>query len=191
MWLVEILVAAVVVFVVRRLARILLARASGIPTDTGAYPYALALWTRTTGQTAYTDPAPESGAGDRALAYVDRVVDRTINKCRGVLPFNSLLLTLTVFLVSVQKKPSILLVEASTYLSLGGVLISSLIALLLFQVRWGHLQEYKSYAGEFQATVELVRRRSMYLQIAIALSIVGLLGTSVLIIDFLWLNPPA
>ena len=34
------------------------------------------------------------GFGDRAVVYVERVIDRLINKARGILPFNSVMLAL-------------------------------------------------------------------------------------------------
>jgi hypothetical protein len=53
-----------------------------------------AIWKRYTRSDLPTGPIPVDSQPERAdgvIAYVERIVDRQINKARGILPFNSII----------------------------------------------------------------------------------------------------
>ena len=60
------------------------------------------------------------------------------------------------------------------------LIFSSLILLVLFLVRWGKIDSYATFEAEVTATLFVVRRRTVALQIATGLSLLGVVGVSVL-----------
>ena len=60
------------------------------------------------------------------------------------------------------------------------LIFSSLILLVLFLVRWGKIDNYATFEAEVTATLFVVRRRTVALQIATGLSLLGVVGVSVL-----------
>jgi len=119
---------------------------------------------------------------DRAVAHLDRVVDRLINKARGLLTFNSVLMAVIAFenlggykLASDEWVKKLHLLQTSI---LSGLIISSILCLELLWVRWGKVNRttntniYERFADEFNQTVIICRDRAIVLNIAIMISIV-------------------
>jgi hypothetical protein len=119
--------------------------------------------------------------GDRVVAYADRIIDREINKARGILPFNSIIMTV----LSIERArlsapaPNDLLttsivnywIPIGVYLILLVILgISSWYCLLLFPVRWAPSEEYTTFRAEFDRTFDLIHRRARRILFAIVLS---------------------
>jgi hypothetical protein len=127
------------------------------------------------GKAAGVKSSQEVQNKDRAIIYNERIIDRIINKARGILPFNSILIAL--------------LAGTNSYFNLAGqvykfmvagaiicLLFSSLAALKLFAVQWGHAAEYGDFRKEFDRTIEIARARSWWLQFSIGFSVLALLG---------------
>jgi hypothetical protein len=112
---------------------------------------------------------------DRAIAYIDRVMDRQINKARGILPFNSILLAILSF-------GSVHLGDAK-WLVAGLLVVSSLFCFLMFPVQWAKGSEpYSSFSKELADSVETARWRSIFIEIAIWTSAAALVIAIVVII---------
>lgn len=135
------------------------------------------------GDTAVTrgvddDPA----AGERVVSYVDRIVDRQINKVRGVLSFDALMLT---FLGLLSRSGSSIDVSAhhlAPILTLMAALIAaSTICLVQFRVRWGEVTDFETFSGEIKATLDLARRRSLWIERTVRLSILSQVGIVILV----------
>ena len=100
-----------------------------------------------------------AGDGDRAVAYADRIIDRQLNKARGVLTFDSIL-------VASSKIGS-----TTDRLTMGMAALSALICLVLLWVYWGSPSQYQSYLSEVSETIPTIRKRTFILAAAIALAI--------------------
>jgi hypothetical protein len=119
---------------------------------------------------------------DRALTYLERIVDRIINKGRGILPFNSILFTLLGLQVSVfhiehyfQEGFSAVLFKLVAAIALMSLVLSSILLLYLFGVYWAEPTEFETFDKEFRHTVAILRKRALVLQAALAFSGGGLI----------------
>lgn len=110
---------------------------------------------------------------DRALAYAERIIDRLINKARGLLPFNSILIALLAAATKYFKLEGGLF-EAIVGLSFVLLLLSSFLTLALYVVHWAEPKEFECFNSEFKGTIEIARSRSRTLQAAIICSFGGL-----------------
>src|SRR5262245_65187545 len=92
---------------------------------------------------------------DRLISYLDRVVDRHINKARGILPFNSILLA--VFTFEANRFAS-----ARPYLlsPITGLLVSSALCLSMFLVYWQR-DVYASWSSELDFSLLKVIKTSI------------------------------
>src|SRR5215469_6390602 len=89
---------------------------------------------------------------DRAIGYTERIVDRQINKARGILPFNSIVIA--VFSFERTRLPSELHIWN---LNINGLIIfvmallavSSIFCLLLMLVNWPTRSALQSFGTEF------------------------------------------
>lgn len=162
-------------FVVRGFSRVLtVAEAEELKND---------LWNRYIG-----NPFPQYNAAndrqnaDRALTYTERIVDRQINKARGILPFNSLIMA---FLALQRNNIASALAQAPGSISLGvayfllvialtALFASSLFCLYLFLVHWGSNAEYRTFEAEISSSVTVIRSRSLIIRMATALAALGL-----------------
>jgi hypothetical protein len=138
------------------------------------------LWRRGTVTSAVEGDATSVQSGDRLVAYADRIIDRQINKVRGILPFNSIIMTV----LSIERSRLPVPNDVLTWTSLvqywlpTGVFfvilivlgISSLLCLPLFLVHWGPNDDYETFQKEFDRTVELINKRSRNIQWATVLS---------------------
>ena len=134
--------------------------------------YQTSIWTR--GVPDEQDPTFKASA-DRAVAYTDRQVDRQINKARGILPFNSIIMTVLSFERSRMHLPTLSTTEFWDALILYWLPTSAFIAVLvilgtsswlclnLFLVHWnkGH---YGGYEAEVKETLRLFVSRSINIQ---------------------------
>lgn len=121
------------------------------------------------------DGSPNRADADRALSYLERVIDRTVNKARGILPFNSVLLTILGLQLSNSPLPAALNWSHVLGITAAGLLILSCLLLLsIFWVHWGVESDYADFRNEFNSTASLIRDRSAVLQFSTLLSIVGL-----------------
>jgi hypothetical protein len=140
------------------------------------------LWNRNIVDKTTPDHAMVIQNGDRLVAYADRTIDRQINKARGILPFNSIIMTVLSIERNRLPTPAIndIWTSGSLYqywlptvvflailLTLG---FSSWYCLSLFLVRWGPHEEYITFRDEFDRTIDLVNRRSRRIQWATVLS---------------------
>ena len=119
-------------------------------------------------------------SGDRLVAYADRIIDRQINKARGILPFNSIIMTV----LSIERSRLQVPNDVQTWISIvpywlpTGVFFVILIALgissgfclMLFLVHWGPNDGYATFQDEFDRTLDLISRRSIKIQWATVLS---------------------
>ena len=139
-----------------------------------------ALWRRYTGEDYVPLTVKEERAlidgrlridvqnADRLIAHMDRIVDRQINKARGILPFNSVLLAILAY----EKDH---LTQAASLFLVITLAISSLCCLFMFPVQWSS-DAYTSFSKELDAAVKLARSRSIYIECAIWTSVVALIA---------------
>jgi hypothetical protein len=118
-----------------------------------------------------------AGRESDAVAYVDRVIDRQINKARGILPFNSILIAA----LSLENRSGVdpatsMLLEYLSYPIIAGLFISSILLLELFWVHWGKEGEYKNFEEEAVTALVMARDRSLILDMSIILSIACIFG---------------
>ena len=90
------------------------------------------------------------GKESDALNYVDRVVDRQINKARGILPFNSVIITALSLNNRSQYGGAIKgMLDYLSHTVIAALFISSLLLLELFWVQWGRKPGYyKNFTPE-------------------------------------------
>lgn len=153
------------------------------------------LWKRYTGLDRFdrnyickTDTERQNA--DRLLAYVDRLIDRQINKARGILPFNSIIIAALAFegkRISSASEPILHQLFIFVIISL---VVSSGLSLYLFRVTWSNNVNPQSFASEFEYGLILSDRRSKLIDIIIAITGVMLVvGTFLLLmIEF---RPPS
>lgn len=166
--------------------------------------YACAVWTRYTNPTATaTNPAPrnwkaiadtanEPQSQDRALAYMDRRIDRQLNKCRGILSFNAILLAsvkLASDSVGRQPSPFRTLALVGLVACAASLLFSSLFLLNVLFVHWGEDTEYAVFGKEFNRCFGTLESRSRFIARSLRFSVLSvvllivLLTASVLVLS--------
>lgn len=108
---------------------------------------------------------------DRALTYVERVIDRQINKVRGILTLDSIFIVASRELFEKSKESSGVVYIIDQGLLEFGIycLIASIgLSLFLLFVRIGRDgSKYANIQDEFNETVELIRKRTIPIQISI------------------------
>ena len=159
-------------------------RFGGPTKDADVVDFAQSLYTRFK---AEHPPLPESTTMDqnarevmhdrqiwsRCSQYMAGVIDRAINKARGLLTFNGLLITAG----SLLKTD-----ELTTYFSAIAIalaLLSSALILTLFYVKWGAPSQYGNPKQEFLSACCVAAARSRRLTLVIVVS--GLSGFMILI----------
>jgi hypothetical protein len=106
---------------------------------------------------------------NQLLTYIHRELDRQINKVRGVLTFNAILVVAArVDAAEYGLYGKCLLQAALVYVSL-----SIVVCLYTFLVRWGDLREYDSFDQEFKFKLRHVGERTLTINYALALSMVS------------------
>jgi hypothetical protein len=112
--------------------------------------------------------------GDRPITYLYREADRQINKVRGILTFDGIF-----FVVArTDELPSTLLGRAAlTYL-----LISIMVSLYLFIVKWGNTSVYEDFKREFGAGMQELRVRTFLVNYAVITSALAALAVSCLML---------
>jgi hypothetical protein len=142
--------------------------------------YKKALRDRNTINDTTTNHAARLQSDDRLVAYADRLVDRQINKARGILPFNSIIMTVLSIERNRLHAPSdpfsymavipYWLPTAVFLIILLALGLSSWNCLSLFLVRWGEHNDYSDFKREFDRTINIVNRRTLRIQWATVLS---------------------
>jgi hypothetical protein len=137
------------------------------------------LWKRYLGKDYPTYAVGDRHDADRLMGYAERVIDRQINKARGILPFNSIVIAAFSYERAqlLQKTPTIFNnvdVRFMLIFAMGLLAVSSFLCLLLMLVRFGAVADYGSFTAEIAKTVHVVRKRAIVLEIAVVLSFVAL-----------------
>jgi hypothetical protein len=131
-----------------------------------------------------TDANDRTGA-DRLISYAERIIDRQINKARGILPFNSIVIAAFGFeRGQVDKSLTVLNnvdVRFMLVIAMALLALSSLLCLLLMLVRFGPIASYAGFAAEINSTVHVVRQRSIVLEVAVICSFVALVVGALMI----------
>jgi hypothetical protein len=113
--------------------------------------------------------------------YLERIIDRQINKARGILPFNSVIIA-ALGIEHSHLTPPLEIVGLSVNLMLWYVIallvISSALCLHLFLVVWGPSYDFQ---GEVAHTASLILSRSKTIECATILSLASLAIGAVLI----------
>jgi hypothetical protein len=140
-----------------------LAISPGTPTELLSAPVSDILWKRYDG-----DSGPQNA--DRALAYIHREADRQINKVRGILTFDGIF-----FVVArTDFMPSTLFGRAA----LSYLLVSIMVSLYLFFVKWGDTSVYEGFRLEFMFATKEIRRRTWLVNYAVIMSALAAFGVS-------------
>lgn len=150
-----------------RRVSMLICKIWGIPFGEDLFTISEAMFNR------YAAASRESDA----LAYADRVVDRQINKARGILPFNSILIaTLSLENRNGVDPATSYILEYLSYPIIAGLFLSSILLLELFWVHWGKKSEYENFKAEVITGLVMARDRSTILDMSIILSIGCIFG---------------
>lgn len=112
-------------------------------------------------------PLVDRQAAERAQTYLERVVDRQINKVRGILTFDSILIVAIRTLGTDSGEKCFL---ASRNIAVGCLWVAIFICLIMFVVHWGDVEHYRDAKTEFDLTTVLIRRRSTMVLMAVVLS---------------------
>jgi hypothetical protein len=122
---------------------------------------------------------------DRLITYAERVVDRQINKARGILPFNSIIIAVFSFERTKFPSPEFptgqINLTVLLYFAIALLAASSILCLMLFLVHWGRSYDYRTFATEFANTLDRVRSRSKVIEWATMMSIAAVILGAVLI----------
>jgi hypothetical protein len=112
----------------------------------------------------------EKAVHDRAVAYLDRIIDRLINKARGVVTFNSIG-NATVALVLRQSHGLL------SYLLLAGFVMLAFSRFILLYTMFlgffGSEEDYRNFEAECENTAVLIMSREESLRNSIYLSVIG------------------
>ena len=149
--------------------------------DGGTGELKQALWLRGTGENfgdgtaANQNAAVNRGDAERVVAYADRVIDRQINKTRGILPFNSIIMAALAIErarlpLPATPDPEAWLPIGAFFLIMLALVVSSLLCLNLFLVHRGPSTDYASFKDEFGKTIDLINERSRSIEWATVLS---------------------
>ena len=129
------------------------------------------------------DVDSDPGFGDSAVAYVDRIVDRQVNKVRGILSFDGLMLT---FLGLISRSGTRIDITArhpfSVLVLMGMLIAASGMCLFQFRARWGDIADFKTFSGEIASTLNVARRRSFWIERTLRLSLLSLAGIVILVL---------
>jgi hypothetical protein len=156
---------------------------SRVPSADETNQFESDLWKRYTGKQSSQSVATDDLANaDRLLTYLERTIDRQINKARGVLPFNSLIMTFlalqrNIIVSALGHVPESIPLNVAYFLlviALSALFASSLFCLYLFLVKWGSSAVYLTFEAEVSNSVIIIRTRSLIIQIATALAALGL-----------------
>jgi hypothetical protein len=141
------------------------------------------IWDRYNNHTLESNVIPNK---DRVIAYGERIIDRQINKARGILPFNSILLVIVG-----PARNGILLWEGTdisgTLLrilwagTIFDLMLSSILLLEIFTVFWGSMDIYREWKNEITTSFRLSRNRSVILDVAILLSATCVISTIIVV----------
>jgi hypothetical protein len=120
--------------------------------------------------------------GDRAVGYLERIVDRQINKARGILTFVVILIAVNGLLVSdvhslSKVRPHLLMMKNLEHYIIGGLYISALLMLEFLWVRWGDPENYAMFTKEITESVKVIRKRSVIMNLTLwvlSLCIIGM-----------------
>ncbi|MGP0093048.1 MAG: hypothetical protein ACLPKB_24355 [Xanthobacteraceae bacterium] len=123
------------------------------------------------------DQKDEIANGDRLIAYVERIIDRQINKTRGILPFNSILIAAFNFERNKLLGATSWRIDVPAMISFAiiGLAISSALCLVLFFVRRGKSNHYESFSAQFEWIRGILRSRSSVIEWATILSLAAFL----------------
>jgi hypothetical protein len=151
-----------------------------LPNDAQLTEFIRNLWKRYTSGEFPEPQSPTVQDADRLVGYAERVVDRQINKARGILPFNSIIIAV----LSIEKSRILselwdiqtVITLLAFFVVLAGLIISSFLCLELFLFRWGESGRYLKFSDEFGDTIKLVRKRSATIEWATVLSTACLFG---------------
>ena len=133
-----------------------------------------------------TETTVESIVSEKASEYLYRVLDRQINKARGLLTYNGLLLASFNFVTRTQanpppSKPVLVVAGAGGALAL----LSCLPLLVLMVVKWGDPAWYKDAESDCKATLQTVWQRTGWVRLSLGLSLVATLAALWLAVGFL------
>jgi hypothetical protein len=114
----------------------------------------------------FTDP-------EKGVEYVYRILDRQINKARGLLTYNALLFA-TFRLFASDTNPSAI---SSSWIKCGAgaALFSCCVLLTLLWVWWGSSDDYRTAANDLIAALDRTMRRTQLISLALALSAISTL----------------
>jgi hypothetical protein len=119
------------------------------------------------------------------ITYLDRVVDRQINKARGILPFNSVIIAVFSIERSRLTAPQVawhIDLIAMLWFVIALLAISSFLCLSLFLVRWGEPANY-GFDTEVAMTTQMIAKRSRKIEWATVLSEIALIvGAAIIIV---------
>jgi hypothetical protein len=107
----------------------------------------------------------EKGGMDRAVDYAYKLVDRQINKARGLLTYNALL-----FAAFRAIRPATGPVSRAITFGALSALISCFPLLLMMYVAWGTRSNWKTSKNDFNAVCSVIYRRSYLLTTALVIS---------------------
>jgi hypothetical protein len=132
-----------------------------------------------------TDAKAQARGADGIISYLERVIDRQINKARGILPFNAIILAVFSFeKTNIQGHDPVACFVNTLWLLLFamlGLAISSALCLLLFLVRWSTASEYKYFHRELATTVDVILTRSKIIEWATVISFASLVVGAALV----------
>jgi len=172
-------IVVVIAFVIWRIVR----SVSGSFSIGDTHKFRDDLWNRyLTKQFAQYDSGTDIQNADRLLTYTERIIDRQINKTRGILPFNSLIMAFLALqrfnlAAALTQAPGSMPLDVAYFLLLIALTVlfaSSLFCLYLFLFHWGSSGEYGTFEAEISGSVTIIRTRAVIIQRATALAALGL-----------------
>jgi hypothetical protein len=113
-------------------------------------------------------PRIDNKIGETLISIMGRITDRQINKARGILPFNSVLLAILAY----EKDH---LNQTNSLVLIALLSLSSLCCLFMFPVKWTRSDPSTSISKEFDGLVRIARQRSMLIECAIEASAAALI----------------
>jgi hypothetical protein len=121
----------------------------------------------------------QKDGADAAISYAERVIDRQINKARGILPFNSIVIAaFGLERTKLQAGHEVLFnvnITSLLLFAMFGLAVSSVLCLALFFVRWAKSETYGFFHYELESTLDVLLKRSKIIEVATIISLSSLI----------------
>ena len=135
----------------------------------------------------FSDGGDPKRLTEKGVDYIHRALDRQINKARGLLTYNALLVA-AINTVVIARTPRGAIPVFTVWSNLGRILaLASCIPLLvLFYMNWGAVNDFSTADADFKGTYKTLRQRTYFLTLSIYATLFSTLIALRLVLAHTW-----